>query len=129
MQSATTYQRLAIAVALFTALFLVWAVGALGIIGDGGRPDRIYAAVLAVGVIGTVVARLRSRGMALTLLAMALTQVLVTAIALIAGLHHGASVADIVGINAMYAALFGLSAWLFWRAAEQYSAVPARDGG
>ena len=56
---------------------------------------------------------------------MALAQALVAVIALIAGLQHteGASVAEILGLNAMYAGLFSLSAWLFWRAAEQHSAV------
>jgi len=121
MRTASTYYRLAIGLALLTVLFLIWAIGALGIIGEGGRPDRMYAAVLAVGVIGTVLARLRPRGMALALFAMALTQALVAVIALVAGLQHneGASVAEIIGINAMYAALFSLSAWLFLRAAEQ----------
>jgi hypothetical protein len=123
MKTSKTYYRLAIGVALVTVLFLIWAIGALGIIGDGGRPDRIYLAVFAVLAIGTAVARLRPRGMALVLLATALAQALVTVIALLAGMHDDASVADILGINAMYVALFGLSAWLFRRAAEQRSAV------
>jgi hypothetical protein len=125
MTTASSYYRLAIAVALATVLFLIWAIGALGIIGEGGRPDRMYAGVLAVVVIGTVVARLRPRGMALALAATALAQALVAVIALVAGLHRteGASVAEVLGINAMYAALFGLSAWLFLRAAGQGSVV------
>ena len=126
IKTASTYYRLAIGMALATVLFLIYGIGALGIIGAGGRPDRMYAGVLAVGAIGTVIARLRPRGMALTLLAMALAQALVAVIALIAGLQHteGASVLEILGLNGMYAALFGLSAWLFGRAAEQHSAVP-----
>lgn len=118
-----TYYRLAIAVALATVLFLILGIGALGIIGDGGRSDRMYVGVLAVAAVGTVVARLRPRGMALALLATALAQVLVAVIALLAGLHReaGASVVDILGLTAMYAGLFCLSAWLFRRAAEQSS--------
>lgn len=125
MRAASTYYRLAIAVALATLLFLVWAIGALGIIGEGGRPDRMYVGVLAVAVIGTVVARLRARGMAWTLLATALAQVLVAVIALAAGLHRteGASALDIIGLNAMYAALFAWSAWLFRRAADRRAPV------
>lgn len=125
MRTARTYYRLAIGIALATVLFLIWAIGALGIIGEGGRPDRMYVAVLAVAAIGTVLARLRPRGMALTLLATAVAQMLVAVIALVAGLQHteGASVIEILGLNGMYAALFGLSAWLFRRAAEQQSAV------
>ncbi len=120
----TTYYLLGIGVAVATVLFLVLAIGALGIIGDGGRSDRIYAVVLAVLVIGSVIARLRPSGMALALAATALTQILVTATALLAGLPDDASVIDVLGITAMYAALFGLSAWLFRRAAEQHSSVP-----
>ncbi len=123
--TATTYYRLGIAVALATAVFLVLGIGALGIIGAGGHPDRMYAGVLAVGVIGTVVARLRARGMALTLLAMAVAMGLVAVIAFIAGYQHneGASVVEILGLTGMYAGLFCLSAWLFWRAAEQQAPV------
>ena len=122
MKSSTSYV-LAIGAAVSTTLFLVLAIGALGILGDGGRDDRIYAAVLAVLVIGSVLARLRPHGMSLALLATALTQVLVTVVALVAGVPEDASVMDILGINAMYAALFCLSAWLFRRAAEQDSPV------
>ena len=119
MKKATTYYRLGVGVAVGTVLFLVWAIGALGIIGEGGRPDRMYAGVVAVLAIGTVVARLRPRGMALALVATALTQMLVAGIALGAGLQHteGSSVVEILGLNGIYAALFGLSAWLFRRAA------------
>ena len=119
MKSAS--YRLALAVALATALFLVLGIGALGIIGAGGRPDRIYAAVLGVLAVGTVIARLKPGGMALTLAATALTQAVVSATALLAGLHHteGASALDIVGLTGMYAALFAVSAWLFWRSADQ----------
>ena len=129
MKTAHTYYRLAIGMALASVLFLIYGIGALGIIGAGGRADRMYAGVLAVGAIGTVIARLRPRGMALTLLAMALAQALVAVIALIAGLQHteGASILEIVGLNGMYAALFSLSAWLFWRAAEQHSPVAVSD--
>jgi hypothetical protein len=124
--TARTSYLLAIGLAFVTVLFLILAVGALGIIGDGSE-DRIYAAVLPVGVIGTLLARLRPGGMALTLAAMAVTMVLVTLIALAAGVHQdeNASVVDMLAITAMYAALFSLSACLFSRAVDQRSEVPA----
>jgi hypothetical protein len=53
--------------------------------------------------------------MVLALAATALTQLVVTAVALLAGVPGYASVVDIVAVNAMFAALFGLSAWLFSR--------------
>lgn len=123
MKSASTYYRLAVGVFVATVLFLVLAVGALGIIGDGEQ-DRIYIGVLVIAVIGTVVARLRPAGMAVALVATAAAQALITLTAFLAGLHEGASVIDILGINAMYVVLFGLSAWLFWRSAEQRADVP-----
>jgi hypothetical protein len=116
------YYRLALVVALGALLFLVLGIGALGIIGDG-HDDQVYVSVVAVAVLGSAIARLRPRGMALAFLATALAQVLVTATALLAGLHdHGASVIDIVGLSGMYGGLFCSAAWLFWRAAEQRSA-------
>jgi hypothetical protein len=125
MRTARTHYVLALALAVATVVFLILAVGALGIIGDGGRADRAYAAVLIVGAVGTTVARLRPGGMALVLVAMAFTQVLATTIVLLTGLHldENASVVDILGITAMYAALFGLSAWLFKRASDERSEV------
>jgi hypothetical protein len=123
-----SHYRLALALALGALVFLVLGIGALGIIGDG-RDDQVYVSVLAVAVIGSAVARLRPRGMALTLLATALAQVLVSATALLAGLHDdGASVVDVLGLTGMYAGLFCVAAWLFWRAAEQSAseAVSAR---
>jgi hypothetical protein len=48
-------------------------------------------------------------------------------IAIADGLHRteGASVLEILGLSGMYASLFGLSAWLFGRAARQQPAHPA----
>lgn len=120
MTSARNAYRLGLAVALGAALFLVWGVGALGIIGAGGRPDLMYLGALAVGVVGALLARFRSSGMAWALAATALALLVVAGIALVAGLHQepGASAVEILGISGMYAALFGLSAWLFRRSAE-----------
>jgi hypothetical protein len=39
MKKATTYYRLALAVALGTGLVLLYGMAALGVIGAGGRPD------------------------------------------------------------------------------------------
>lgn len=123
----TTYYLLGVGTAAGTVLFLILAIGALGIIGDGGRDDRIYLAVPAVLVLGAIIARVRAPGMSLALLATAATQVLLTFVALVVGVPEEASIVDILGINAMYAALFCLSSWLFQRAAQQESPV-AVDG-
>ena len=119
MTPVTSY-RLAVGVALATVLLLLFGIGALGVIGDGGPADRVYLAVLAVLVIGSLLARFRPRGMAIALLATAVTQVAVTVVAFAASIEgtEGASVSDVIGLTVMFAGLFGLSALLFSRAAR-----------
>jgi hypothetical protein len=120
MPAPRTAYRLGLALALLTALFLFLAIGALGIIGEGGEPDRLFLAVFVTLAVGTVVARLRARGMAFALLATSVVTALVAVVALATGQQDtpGASVLEIVGLTAMYAGLFALSGWLFWRAAQ-----------
>jgi hypothetical protein len=114
--------RLAAGAGLGSALMLVWAVGAVGVIGEEGDPaDLMYGGVLAVGLIGAIAARLRPDGMARTLLAMAVAQALTAPIALIAGKHEApmSSVLEIIGVNGFFAALFVGSALLFRRCAAR----------
>jgi hypothetical protein len=121
LRRTTTTYRWAVAVALGTALFLVWGIGALGVLAyEGYRGDLMYLGVLAVAACGAVISRLRASGMARTMVATALAQVLVAVIALLAGAagEPGTSVLEILGLNAMFAALFCLSAWLFRRAGQ-----------
>ena len=117
--------RLGLVSAVISALFLLFGIGALGIIGEGGSNDRMYLAVLAVLVVGSALARLRATGMAVALLATALAQVVVGLVAIARGLHEspGASVPEILMLTAMYAALFSASAWFFHRATEQGAGV------
>jgi hypothetical protein len=79
----------------------------------------MYIGVLAVGITGAIIARLQPRGMARALVAAALTQAVVAAIALIAGLGlPWSGPTEIVGLNGFFIALFAGSAWLFRRAAR-----------
>jgi len=132
---ATTAYRSAVCVAIATAFFLFWLVGAVGLIGtEGDRADMMYGGVLAVGILGAIVARFQPRGtarafgMARVLVAMALVQALIAVIALIAGKHEAAvtSVAELVGLNAMFVALFAGSAWLFRHAARKHAPADAK---
>ena len=120
IKAASAY-RFAIGSSLATAFLLVWVVGAVGLIGAEGNPaDLMYGGVLAVGLIGAAIARLRSRGMARAMLATALAQSAVAAIALITGEHLSpvTSVPEILGSNALFVVLWLGSAWLFKRAAR-----------
>jgi lysylphosphatidylglycerol synthetase-like protein (DUF2156 family) len=126
MTSRRTSYRLALAVTLGTSAFLVLASGAVGIIGDG-RADRAYAAVLAVLVVGAVVARLRAAGMAVVLLLAAMAQVLVPVV-LVGGRAPGtdtASLLDVTGLTLMFCGLFIVAAALFRRAASARTRVAA----
>jgi len=112
--------RAAAGVAVAAALILVWLSLGVGIIGKDGDPANLmYFGVLAVGIIGALIARFRPRGMARALVATALAQTSVAVIALIAGLGYPWSGAlELSALNGFFVALFIASAWLFRRAAQ-----------
>jgi peptidoglycan/LPS O-acetylase OafA/YrhL len=112
--------RAAVGVALAAAFILVWVNGAVGIIGSEDNPANLmYGGVLAVGIIGAIIARFQPHGMARALFATALAQALVAVIALIAGLGSPWSgPLEIVALNGFFVALFVGSALLFQRAAR-----------
>lgn len=112
--------RSAIAVALAAAVMLVWLSLGVGIIGkDGDRANAMYFGVLAVGLIGAIIARLHPSGMARALFATALAQALVAAIALIARLGlPWSGPAELIALNGFFIAAFAGSAWLFRHAAH-----------
>ena len=118
-KSRAVLYRLAVGLALSTALFLVWANLAVGIIGSEDNPiNLLYFGVLGVGAIGTLSVRFRPRGMVPTLYATALSQALVTAIALAGGFYQSppSSVIEILAINGLFIALWVSSALLFKKA-------------
>ena len=110
--------RRAVGVALGAVLVLYWLIGAVGIIGtEGDRADRMYLAVFATGAVGAVLSRFRPRGLARTLVAMAVVQSAVTVVSLAGGLVPAYnSPLEIVGLNGFFIVLFAGSAWLFRRA-------------
>jgi len=121
--------RAAVGLALAAALLLVWMNLAVGIIGSEDDPANLmYLGVLAVGLIGAVIARLEQRGMARALFATALAQALVPVIALIiwkpsitsdASGWGSAGVLGVFGLNAFFVMLFVGSALLFRRAVRE----------
>lgn len=122
--------------ALAAAFVLFWMIGGASIFGsDDHHPaDAMYIGVLAVGIIGALIARFEPHGMARALFATAIAQVLVPVIALAAGMHRSPISADISGIlgvlilNAFFAALFAGSALLFRRAAREQHPASAAPG-
>ena len=118
LNNKVTY-KFAIGLALITAFLLVWINGAVGIIGNENNPANLmYIGVLAVGLIGTLIARFRPYGMARALFATAIVQVLVPAIALVIENPQttswgGSGVFGVFVLNTFFVMLFILSALLF----------------
>ena len=114
--------RYAVGVALAAAFLLVWVNGAVGIIGsENNDANLMYVGVLAVAMIGALIARFHAPGMARAMYATALAQVLVAVIALVAGLGSAGPIwpRDVLALTAFFAALWLGSAWLFRKAARQ----------
>jgi hypothetical protein len=112
--------RVAWVVAVAAAFLLVWLSLGVGIIGRDGDPaNRVYFGVLAVGVLGAVIARFRPKGMSWALAATALAQAIVgaTAISLKLGEPWSGRL-ELSLLNGFFVALFATSAWLFRRAAR-----------
>jgi len=104
----------AVGVALAAAFFLVWMNGAVGFIGTEENPANLmYAGVLAVGIIGAVIARRQPKGMARAMVATAVAQVLVPVTALIAGLSNTSGMGNTFVATGIFFALWLSSAWLF----------------
>ncbi len=132
MKTGNTAYKAAVGLAIATPLLLVWVIGAVGVLGvDGDPADLMYIGVLAVGIIGAIIARLQPHGMARALCATALAQALVAVIALILGMHQApySSVIEILGLNGFFVALFLGSAWLFSKAARERTPAAAGPEG
>lgn len=122
MGSSGTY-RLAVAVAVLAGFLLVWANLAVGLVGSEHNPlNLLYGSVLAVALVGAFGARFRPLGMARAMFGAALTYALVTALALFvwppagATAEPAANFVNVLVANAVFAMLWAVSGWLFWRA-------------
>lgn len=114
---AITAYRAGAGLAIAGVFLLAWINGAVGL--TDSAADGLYLGVVAVGLIGALVARLRPKGMAYAMGATALAQALVGPIALVAGIVPAYnSTFEILGLTGFFVALFAGSAWLFWEAAN-----------
>lgn len=104
--------RVAVGIAVAAALLILWMQGAVATEDDS--PGPIFFGVLAVGIIGAIIARFRPQGMARALFATALAQALVAVIAMIAWAQY----LEILMLNGFFVALWIGSALLFRKAAR-----------
>ena len=126
--TASIAYRAAVGVALATAFILVWMNLAVGVIGTEDHPaNLLHGGVLAVGIVGATVARFQPRGMARALVATALAQASVGAVALVAGWGSTGPTwpANILGLTGIFAALWLLSASQFQKAAREQTPAAA----
>jgi hypothetical protein len=107
---------------------MTWANLAVGLIGGEGNPvNALLLVVVAVGIGGSLLARNRPGGMAVTLLAMACVQGLIAAVATLQewkALRQGP--VDIWGPNGLFVLLFLASAVLFRAAAREAASAAER---
>jgi hypothetical protein len=120
MITQKTIFGLAAGLSIVASILLIWLSLGVGIIGSDGDPANImYFGVIAVGIIGAIIARGKPLGMARTLIAMALAQALITVIALVGklGLPWSGPL-ELIVLNGFFFAMFIGSAWLFQRSAR-----------
>lgn len=118
--SNSTAYRTAVAIAVVSGLLLIWINLAVGIIGSENNPaNQLYGAVLFTGFIGAVIARFKPQGMARTMYATALIQMLIPFIAMLVwrpALDNPPGIIGVFMLNTFFAALFLVSGLLFKRA-------------
>ena len=110
------------ALALLGAFAMVWATGAVGIIGsEDNDANLMFAGVLAVAILGALIGRLRPTGMARAMAAAAVVQAVIGVVALAGGLGVGdpSWPLDVIGATVAWTGLWLAAAWLFRRAAGE----------
>lgn len=122
-RSTVAAYRAGVGVALGAALLLVWINGAVGILGSENNPaNQLYALVLTVGIVGSLLARFRPKGTSIALLATALAQASVAAYALSTGASGPESgTIEIIALNGFFVVLFLGAAAMFRKAARDRS--------
>jgi hypothetical protein len=109
--------RSAIGFALAAAFLIVWANGAVGMIGNEDNPyNLLFIAVIGLALIGAIAARFRPAGMALAMTAAAVAHGGVAIVGMFADARGGA-------VSLVFAGFWLLSAALFRKAAREQAAV------
>lgn len=113
------------AITLGTAFIIVWASGAVGIVGsEDNAANLMFLGVIGVAVVGAVFTGFRSAGMARALFATAAAQVLVGAVALIGVMGAGGPSwpIDVIAATAVFTFAWLIAGGLFRRSAQAQAA-------
>lgn len=119
-RSGDVAYRLGVAMALGLGFLTIWINGAVGVIGDEGRPaNLLFVGVLATALAGAFAARFRPGGMAWAMAAAAVAQGLVPFAAWLSGLAPAAAVGrpEVPVFTVVFTALWLVAAALFRKAA------------
>ena len=112
--SGNTWYRAAAGIAIVTAFLTVWVNLAVGMLGSESNPDNLlFGGVLAVAVLGALIARFRAQGMAYAMVATAFAQAGMTLYALVGGY------AEVVFHVGLFTIPWLLAALLFRKAARE----------
>lgn len=116
--------RTAATAAVGSTLMMTWVNMAVGLVGrENHSANVMYLGVLAIAVLGALVAGFQPRGMTRTFFTMAVAQLVVPVIALyVWGVDPVIPVARVFGANAFFAFLFTATALLFRSATEKQAA-------
>lgn len=120
--SGSLAYRAGAGLAVAAAFLLVWVNGAVGFLGNEDNPaNLIFAGVIAVAVLGSVISGFKARGMALAMFAAAAAQVAVGVIAWTQGWTSpgSAGLYEVVMGTCVFGALWLVSGGLFRLAASR----------
>jgi len=118
--SGNVWYRTGSAIALAAAFLLVWINLAVGIIGSENNPlNLMFFGVIAVAVVGSIVARFKARGMAFAMTVAAAIQGMIGigVFILDLGAAEPPGAFGLLGLIEFFAVLWLLSAWSFRKAA------------
>ena len=106
--------KIAIRLAIFSAILMMWMNGAVGIIGnESNDANLMFFGVLLVAFLGSLISRFKPKGMSLTMVVTAGAQLLVFAVAWIAGWGFTGP------ITLFFVAMWLISARLFHHSTSQ----------
>ncbi len=111
--------RLAVGIAVGTALMLIWVNAAVGIIGDGDLdgPNAIYFMVILIGLIYAGVIHFNPNRLSRVLFTMAFAQFCVPVVAIFiwkpSAISWAPGVLQVFGLNSIFVILFFISGLLF----------------
>jgi hypothetical protein len=113
-----SYRR-GMALAVLSSIMICVFIGAVGIIGVEGDPfDRLYFALIGLGIASASIGRFKPTAMRYTTTAMGIGMGLLAVYAIVIGKHLSpvSSVFEILGLNGFFVVLFLQSARCFRRA-------------